>query len=228
MPLYKAQKIQTLQLRKMNKGQDAKAVVDGAGNVVIQNSDNSTITINISNPADVRNALLNLQGEIRELPLNIIKHLMERNVSEVPSSGANVYLSLNILCETFGGKPTGGIAGVSFGVSVVNTNKEHRYFYEPCFKSSEPLEKGLDTFIMTDKHPDNPQFPKRLEYGEVFTAYYNIPNIDLFKKLYEKNTEAIITAVVNTTLGEVFISNEYKIESLLQNEKYIRNDFSSR
>lgn len=210
----------------MNKGQDAKAkaTVDGDGNVVIQNSDNSIITININNPEEIRNALLDLQGEIRELPLNIIKTLMEKNVSDVPSNGANVYLSLNILFTTLGGKPTGGVAGVSFGVSVVNTNKEHRYFYEPCFKSSVPIENGLNTFMMTDRHQDNPQFPKRLEYGEVFTAYYNISNIDVFKELFEKNNDASITAVVNTTLGEVFMSNEYKIESLLENEKYIKGD----
>lgn len=126
--------------------------------------------------------------------------------------------------ETIGNKPTGNIAGVSFGVSVTNTTKEQRYFYEPSFKVSIPLENGLDTFVMTDKHPHNPQFPKRLEYGEPFSAYYNIADISLFKSLVEKDENVTITAVVNTTLGEVFVSNPYKLKDLIKDEPYMKQN----
>ena len=143
-----------------------EASLDGNGNIVIQNSDNSSITVNLGDSEGVRKLLLDLQHEISSFPLKIIQELMVHNKSEEILSGANVHLSLNIMLETLGNKPTGRIVGVSFGVSVINTNKEQRYFYEPSFKVSIPLENGLDTFVMTDKHPHNPQFPKRLEYGE--------------------------------------------------------------
>lgn len=199
-----------------------EATLDGNGNIVIQNSDNSSITVNLADSAGVRKLLVDLQHEISTLPLTIIQELMKHNNSEKVPAGANVYLSLNIMFETIGNRPTGNIAGVSFGVSVTNTTKEQRYFYEPSFKVSIPLENGLDTFLMTDKHPHNPQFPKRLEYGEPFTAYYNIADLGLFKKLVAKDENVTITAVVNTTLGEVFVSNPYKLKDLIKDERYMR------
>lgn len=201
-----------------------EATIDGNGNIVIQNSDNSSITVNLGDPVGIRKLLVDMQHDISNLPLNIIQELMEHNKSDEIPSGANVYLSLNIMFETIGNKPTGNIAGVSFGVSVTNTTKEQRYFYEPSFKVSIPLDNGLDTFIMTDKHPHNPKFPKRLEYGEPFTAYYNIADLKLFKRLVEKDENVTITAVVNTTLGEVFFSNPYYLKDLLKDEQYMKQN----
>lgn len=202
-------------------GNNRDAKIDGDGNVVIQNSDNSSITINLNNPKEVRRGLMNLQHEMNTLPLKIIQELMKHNDSKVPAVGANIYLSLNIMFETIGNRPTGNILGISFGVSVTNTNKEHRYFYEPSFKVSTPFDNGLDTFVMTDKHPDNPVFPRRLEYGEPFTVYYNISDMKLFKELVERDDNASITAIVNTTLGEVFCSNECKLKELLEDERLV-------
>lgn len=201
-----------------------EATIDGNGNIVIQNSDNSSITVNLGDPVGIRKLLVDMQHDISNLPLKIIQELMEHNKSDEIPSGANVYLSLNIMFETIGNKPTGNIAGVSFGVSVTNTTKEQRYFYEPSFKVSIPLDNGLDTFIMTDKHPHNPQFPKRLEFGEPFTAYYNIADLRLFKSLVEKDENVTITAVVNTTLGEVFFSNPYKLKDLIKDEQYMKQN----
>lgn len=199
-----------------------EATIDGNGNIVIQNSDNSSITVNLGDPVGIRKLLVDMQHDISNLPLKIIQELMEHNKSDEIPSGANVYLSLNIMFETIGNKPTGNIAGVSFGVSVTNTTKEQRYFYEPSFKVSIPMDNRLDTFIMTDKHPHNPQFPKRLEFGEPFTAYYNIADLRLFKTLVEKDENVTITAVVNTTLGEVFFSNPYYLKDLLKDEQYMK------
>lgn len=201
-----------------------EATIDGNGNIVIQNSDNSSITVNLGDPVGIRKLLVDIQHDISNLPLNIIQELMDHNKSDEIPSGANVYLSLNIMFETIGNKPTGNIAGVSFGVSVTNTTKEQRYFYEPSFKVSIPLDNGLDTFIMTDKHPHNPHFQKRLEFGEPFTAYYNIADLRLFKTLVEKDENVTITAVVNTTLGEVFFSNPYYLKDLLKDEQYMKQN----
>ena len=44
----------------------------------------------------------------------------------------------------------------------------------------------------------------------------------VFKKIYEIDPEATLVAFVNTTLGEVFFSNEYKIKDLVKDEKYIK------
>lgn len=199
-----------------------EASLDGNGNIVIQNSDNSSITVNLGDSVGIRKLLVDLQHDISNFPLKIIQELMAHNKSEEIPSGANVHLSLNIMFETIGNKPTGRIVGVSFGVSVINTNKEQRYFYEPSFKVSIPLENGLDTFVMTDKHPHNPQFPKRLEYGEPFIAYYNIADTKLFKNLIAKDANVTITAVVNTTLGEVFFSNPCKLKDVIKDEQYMK------
>lgn len=198
-----------------------KAEVNGEGNVVIQNSDNSTITININDPAEVRKTLMDLQAELKNLPTKIVRLLMEKADNEDPNSGANVYLNVNLLFETNYGVPTGRIRGIAVGVHVTNTNKEHRYFYEPSFKSSVPFEGDCDTFMMTNAMPNKPSFPKRLEYGEPFSVHYQILDMMVFKAIYEKDPEATLVAFVNTTLGEVFFSNEYKVKDLVKDEKYI-------
>ena len=124
-----------------------EASLDGNGNIVIQNSDNSSITVNLEDAAGIRKLLVNLQHDISNLPLKIIQELMIHN---------------------------------------------------------------------------NPLFPKRLEYGEPFSAYYNIADISLFKSLVEKDEDVTITAVVNTTLGEVYFSNQYKLKELIKDESHMR------
>jgi|WetSurMetagenome_2_1015567.scaffolds.fasta_scaffold806756_1 hypothetical protein len=36
--------------------------------------------------------------------------------------------------------------------------------------------------------------------------------MNIFRKIVKKDSEATVVAFVNTTLGEVFFSNEYKIK----------------
>lgn len=198
-----------------------EANIDGNGNVVIQNSDSSTITVNVGNPEEVNKALLNLQDCLEKIPLKVIEKLMENKTAEVPCTGANIYLSVNFMFETMCGSPTGRISGISFGVTVTNTTKENRFFQEPSFKVSTPIEGHLDTFMMTEAIGQKPTFPKKLEYGEPFTVYYNIPNMRLFRQLIEKDENVTIKSFTNTTLGEVYFSNEYKLKDLLKDEKYM-------
>ena len=58
-----------------NKPLEAK--IDGNGNVIIQDTDNSTITINMNNPEEVSKALVNLNDRLSQLPLKIIKFMEE-------------------------------------------------------------------------------------------------------------------------------------------------------
>lgn len=63
-----------------------EASLDGNGNIVIQNSDNSSITVNLEDSVGIRKLLVDLQHDISNLPLKIIQELMAHNKSEaIPS-----------------------------------------------------------------------------------------------------------------------------------------------
>lgn len=186
------------------------ATVDGNGNIIIQNADNSVINIDLSKSDKVRDALLTLQNRIKDLPLDIINLLMEHNSDKLTTSGANVYLGFYYLM--------GGLnRGCSLGVTVTNLNKEHRYFYEPIFKTSIPFENELSSFKLISVVGEQIKFPIRLEYGEQFTINYEIKNIDFLYSLFRKCPDCTLVSIVSTTLGETFSSNEYKIEKLKEN-----------
>lgn len=192
-----------------------KASVDGSNNVVIQNSTGSKIVVNLNDPQKVKDLLLNLQDSIKELPSEIIKVLMERNTNETPVMGANVYLSKNLLLKT--NISTENINMFSLGVSVVNLTKEHRYFYEPFFKTSVPFEVDCDTFFISDKM-NVIEYPIRLEYGQPFSQYYSINKCaNLLDLIYSRDNTATIVAYIQTTLGEIYKSNEILIKELIWN-----------
>lgn len=199
-----------------------EAKIDGNGNVLIQNAENSTITVNVGSPEEVNKALIDLQDCLKKLPLQVIEKLMENKNTAVPVTGANVYLSVNYMFENdIYGRPNGKVCGMAFGVTVTNTTKEIRFFQEPSFKVSIPLDGNSDTFRMVDSVGNKPNFPKRLEYGEPFTVYYNIPNMQVFQTLVAKEQEVTIKAFTNTTLGEVYFSNEFKLKNLLEDAGYM-------
>jgi hypothetical protein len=85
-----------------------------------------------------------------------------------------------------------------------------------------PFEGELDTFILPNSPYNNNSFPKRLEYGEVFKQSYSIipQSNEIYLKMVEKNPDATIQDFVNTTIGELFASNEYRVNQLLENFKY--------
>jgi hypothetical protein len=122
----------------------------------------------------------------------------------------NVYLSFYLLAyENI------GVTGVDIDVTVTNTIKELRYFNEPLFKISKPLNGDEDTFqLMQTTTPIT--FPKRLEYGEQYKISYTLKKgfIKELKKLENKGVN--ITAFVTTTLGDKFVSNEREIDTLLE------------
>ncbi len=202
-----------------------KADIDGNGNIVIQNADSSTITINTNNPEEMRQFLIDFQNQLSELPIKIIELMESKRTNEVEiTTGANVYLGLNILFETQYNVPTGIISGIAFGITITNLTKENRFFNSPFFKLSVPFEGDLDTFVMTQTINAPIPFPKKLEYGEVVSQAYQISaaNQKMYEQAIAKDPNATIQVIVSTTIGEIYKSNEYSIAQLLENFKYVR------
>lgn len=195
-----------------------EAKIDGNGNIVIQRVEGSTITINPSIPDEVRKALIDHQSLIAELPNKILQILMDNNAKEPPIIGANIYLGLNLMAGTF------GIAGISISVQITNLTKEIRFYNRPFFKVSTPIEKNLNTFIMTNIVGNPIDFPRRMEYGEVLSENYQLVqgNIEMFQGLLSKDSEATLTAYVTTTLGELYKSEPYHIKDIVKQRQYVR------
>jgi len=192
----------------------ASARVEGDNNIVIQNSDDTEIMIHLDNPLEVKQALMNLQSQLRELPAEILKIMEEKSKNATINEGANLYLSLNYL---FGQSLVdNNIIGLSIGVTITNTTKENRWFNQPFFKMTESID-GADSFNLLSGANHNPKFPYKLEYGEPVSVFYNVipSQIEFFKNILSKNQNAEFYAVSNTTLGEIFSSNRYKISKLV-------------
>jgi len=195
-----------------------KAEIDGNGNIVIQDADKSEITINSNNTAELKKFLIDFQTKLNEMPKEIIDLMESKDLNKVtPENGANIYLSLNFLVQP------STINGIAFGVTITNLTKENRFFNSPFFKFSTPFEGNADTFKMVEVL-NNIVFPKKLEYGEVVTELYPIrpQSKEIYDKLLEKDKDATIEAIVTTTVGEIYSSDEYKISDLLENWKYVK------
>lgn len=135
---------------------------------------------------------------------------------------ANVYLSQDLLLTTYYGVPSGKIEGISIGVTVTNMSKEVRYFHQPSFKSSISIEGGMNTFYLQTAM-DAINYPIKLEYGQQFKASFRLipAQMKLFSTLMQKDKDATITALVDTTLGERICSEPYPVSKLVENSKYV-------
>lgn len=187
--------------------------IDGNGNIVIQDLDNSTITINLANNEQIRKFLIDFQQRLSELPIDVLNELKKHNELETELKvGANIYLTV------IGAFPEVGKNAVLWGITITNLTKEIRYFNQPYFKVSPifELEEGLehDTFMLFPK--ERIRFPFRLEYGQVLNISYQI-NPSQFA-LFEKNStdEAFIQAFCGTTVGELYNSNEYQLRKFVR------------
>jgi len=197
-----------------------KATVDGNGNIVIQGNDQTEITINADNPEEIRKFLIDFQNQLNKLPTKILKLMESKNPNDVEiEKGANIYFALNIGVSMMGG----GIQGISFGVTITNLTKENRYFNSPFFKFSTEYEEGLDTFMLLNRS-NNISFPKKLEYGEVVTEDYPVQMKakEVFEKVFNKDKDATLKVVANTTLGEVYNSNEYNVKRIIEHFEYAK------
>lgn len=136
---------------------------------------------------------------------------------------ANVDLSQGVLFETYFGKPTGKIEGLSLTVEVTNRRNEVRYFNQPMFQTSIPIKGTADSFTMLNAvYPIS--FPVKLEFGQQYSiAYKLVPaNIKMFASLLEKDNKATIKAIVTTTLNEKCESESMDITEIIQNSKYVK------
>ena len=196
-----------------------KSHIDGHGNVVIQDADNSTITINLADTEQVRKFFIDFQTKLSELPQEILTELQKHNNIETEMKvGANIYLTVIAAIPDFGNN------AVLWGVTITNLTKEHRYFNQPYFKVSPKfeLEPGLehDTFMMFPKV--QLQFPVRLEYGQVLNLTFEVnPNqFELFRN--NATEDAFLTGYCGTTVGELYNSNDYKLDKFVKDYEAIK------
>lgn len=196
-----------------------KSYIDGHGNVVIQDADNTTITINLSDTEQVRKFFVDFQMKLSELPREILTELQKHNDLEKELKvGANIYLTVIAAFGQIGGN------SVLWGLSITNLTKEHRYFNQPYFKVSPKFEfeTGLehDTFLMFPKEQFS--FPVRLEYGQVLSMTFevNSKQFELFKK--NATEGAILTGYCGTTVGELYNSNDYKLYKFVEDYEAIK------
>ncbi len=136
---------------------------------------------------------------------------------------ANIDLSLGVLYETYFNKPTGRIEGIAIDVTVTNIKNETRYFYQPLFKVSVPIDESHDSFTMLNAVTPI-SFPQKLEYGQQYSVAYKLTqgNIEMFASFLKKDSKATIKVVVSTTLKELSESNIYNISDIVKNSKYVK------
>ena len=69
---------------------------------------------------------------------------------------------------------------------------------------------------------EDPQFPVRLEYGQPVIVRYVISQgqLSFFNEVLSQDSDAFIAVVSNTTVGEIYRSNEHTLKHIL--ESYAR------
>lgn len=125
---------------------------------------------------------------------------------------AEIYLSQNILISEFQ-----SVYGATIGVTITNLTKEYRYYSEPYFKISKGIDGKYDTFFLAGRM-ERVSFPIKMEWGQPLTVNYELKpgGIEQLKNLPEDTT---LKAIVTTTIGEKFESNEVKISDLTRHLK---------
>lgn len=190
------------------------AQVAGNGNIIIQNSDNTTITIDTKNVVELRKQISNLQEQLNTLNPKILQIMQQKikdaGINNLPTIDANIYFSIDILMN-------GMAKGMGFSITITNLTKEHRYFNQPSFNLSHPY-KGADSFVLTTPLGDAPKFPVRLEYGQPVTVHYSIgpSQLSFLQEVSNQNSNASIAVVSSTTVGEIYRSNEYALKHILE------------
>ncbi len=157
----------------------------------------------------------------KPIPASLLKSNTQICLNQEPV--AKVYLSQNILFETFWGRQNGSINGIAIGVQITNINKEVRYFNQPTFNVSVPIEGKADSFLMLNSVVPV-HFPVKLEFGQqVSVSYKLVPgNIEMFARMVDNDPNATIKAIVTTSLGEKIESEDYKLSEIVKNREYVK------
>lgn len=205
----------------LDKEEIISAKVTGDGNIVILNSDNTTITIDTNNIIELRKQISNLQMNLNALNpeiLQVMQHkIKDAGVDNLPIVDANIYFSIDLVMN-------GVSRGIGFSITITNLTKEHRYFNQPSFNLSHPY-KGADSFVLFTAIEKNISFPVRLEYGQPVTVHYTLEysQIIFFKELMKDNADVSLAVVSTTTVGEIYRSNEHAIKQILDSySKYVQ------
>jgi hypothetical protein len=159
--------------------------------------------------------------DLRKIEAENFAHLIIKKLEKEPSTplpekeqkddkNESTYLGINVIGNTHS-----AFRAVGLGVTFTNLNKEHRYMNEPFFKLSIKMDEvGTDTFYLIEKL-QNVNFPHKLEYGQVFSVTYLLQagSIEMWKKLPPETT---LQAIVTSSIGEKFKSNEASIGKIIQ------------
>ncbi len=198
----------------LDKKEVVTAQVNGEGNIVVLNSDNTTITIDTKDIVELRKQISNLQEQLRSFNPEILQIMQDKvrkaGTDILPVIDANIYFSIDIITN-------GMNRGMGFSITITNLTKEHRYFTQPSFNLNHPY-KGADSFILTTPMTETSQFPIRLEYGQPVTVRYfiNQGQLSFFREVLSQDADAAIAIVSNTTVGEIYRSNEHKLKHILE------------
>lgn len=202
----------------LDRKEVVSAQVTGDGNIVIQNSDNTAITIDTKDIVELRKQISNIQEQLNTLNPEILLVMQEivkdAGTSNLPDVDANIYFSIDLI--------TNGMSrGMGFSITITNLTKEHRYFTQPSFNLNHPY-KGADSFVLTTPLGDTSSFPVRLEYGQPITVRFIIGQgqLSFFSEVLNQDENAAIAVVSNTTVGEIYRSNEHTLKHIL--ESYAR------
>lgn len=145
-------------------------------------------------------------------------HLLLKKLAKEPTvplpekeqdNEGKIYLAVKVLISEYQGK-----FGVALGVTMTNIVKEHRYFNEPFFKLSKPFDGNADTFYLVEKLAPV-IFPAKLEHGQVCVVDYNLKHgsLELYRKL---PSDTLIQAIVTTTVGEKYKSNQLPVTDIIK------------
>lgn len=197
----------------LDKKEIVSAHITGDGNIVVQNSDNTTITIDTKNIVELRKQISNLQEKLNLFNPEILQVMQQKvkdaGIEELPVIDANIYFGIGIFMD-------GINRSLGFSITITNLTKEHRYFSQPSFNLSHPY-KGADSFILTTLIGKQIDFPIRLEYGQPVTVHYTIGEgqISFLREILSLNEDASIAVVSTTTVGEIYRSNEHTIKHII-------------
>lgn len=202
----------------LDKKEVVSAQVTGDGNIVIQNADNTTITIDTRNIIELRKQISNLQDQLNTINPEILQvmqqKVIEAGTDSLPVIDANIYFGIDIMTD-------GMRRGMGFSITITSLTKEHRYFTQPSFNLNHPY-LGTDSFMLTTPYGKSPSFPVRLEYGQPVTVRFVIEQgqLSFFREVLNHDEDAAIAVVSNTTVGEIYRSNEHTLKHIL--ESYAR------
>ena len=197
---------------------DISAEVTGDNNVVIQGLKDSNVTINLNDPEEIRSFLIDFQNEIKNLPLNIIKMMKDRNDnSDETLSGARLFLDTGVVLK----ERVPHLSEVTLKLKLTNFQKPYRFYHNPYFKLSKPIvflkdTPPQDTFMLLPHEFRQVQnFPKKMEFGELLIVDYQINQntIDVYKQL--DDGESFIQAFIENTLGELYSSNPLNLTEFI-------------